>query len=323
MTAHTRPTMALCIPAFNAAEHLSRVLQSARKQTVPFDEILVYDDASTDDTAAMAQSLGATVIRGDVNRGCSFGKNRLALSAGSDWLHFCDADDERLPGFVDLASRWLNLREPCDVVMMSYEDRDSRGVVLGTQIFDDEALRVDALRTVILDQHSNCGLYRKSAFLRAGGFDTDPSVLYNEDDALHIRLALEGLRFRGERAVEAVIYQHEGSMSRTRPVACLRAKFHVLEKAAPRTPASHADALCLRLWRCAGALAGFGDWEYAERCVRLASGLGGRTAPEGKAYFRLAARLSPLAALRVREAAIRLFKPGLRREADRGDGGLP
>ena len=83
-----RQTLALCVPAFNAARQLPRLLAAAQGQTVPFDEILVYDDGSADDTGAVAEASGARVIRGDVNRGCAVGKNALAEAARSDWLHF-------------------------------------------------------------------------------------------------------------------------------------------------------------------------------------------------------------------------------------------
>ena len=61
--------LALLIPAWNAAAWLPRLLASAAAQTEPFDEIWVYDDASSDDTAAIAERLGARVVRGDVNAG--------------------------------------------------------------------------------------------------------------------------------------------------------------------------------------------------------------------------------------------------------------
>src|SRR3954449_761219 len=93
-------TLALLIPAYNAAHFLPRLLSSAQAQSVPFDEIWVYDDCSTDDTAAVAESYGAKVVRGAVNIGCSVGKNELAKRTSCNWLHFHDADDELKPGFV-------------------------------------------------------------------------------------------------------------------------------------------------------------------------------------------------------------------------------
>ena len=44
--------LALCVPARNAAAHLPRLLETARLQPVPFDEVLVFDDASDDGTDA-------------------------------------------------------------------------------------------------------------------------------------------------------------------------------------------------------------------------------------------------------------------------------
>jgi glycosyltransferase involved in cell wall biosynthesis len=65
----TSSTIALLIPASNAARYLPRLLESAVRQCKPFDEIWVYDDCSVDNTAEVAERCGARVIRGDVNRG--------------------------------------------------------------------------------------------------------------------------------------------------------------------------------------------------------------------------------------------------------------
>ena len=58
------PTIALLIPAHNAESFLPRLLRSAHAQREPFDEIWVYDDCSTDNTALVAEGFGARVLRG-------------------------------------------------------------------------------------------------------------------------------------------------------------------------------------------------------------------------------------------------------------------
>src|SRR5690242_6343139 len=103
----SRPRLALLIPAYNAAQYLPRLLDSAARQTQSFDEIWVYDDCSTDNTAVVAERHGARVVRGDSNRGCSHGKNRLATETKCEWIHFHDADDELLPNFVVRARTWM------------------------------------------------------------------------------------------------------------------------------------------------------------------------------------------------------------------------
>ena len=50
------PRLALGIPARNATAHLPRLFESIRRQTVPFDEVLLYDDASSDGTGDMRRS---------------------------------------------------------------------------------------------------------------------------------------------------------------------------------------------------------------------------------------------------------------------------
>src|SRR6202030_2278993 len=109
--------------AYNASAHLPRLLASAAAQSEPFDEIWVYDDASGDDTAGVAERLGARVVRGAVNKGCSVGKNVLASQTAATWVHFHDADDELLPNFVTLARRWMADGRH-DVVLFPYEERD-------------------------------------------------------------------------------------------------------------------------------------------------------------------------------------------------------
>ena len=130
------PTIALLIPAYNAAPWLPRLLASAKAQTRPFDAIWVYDDCSTDDTAEVAKTNGAQVLLGTVNKGCSAGKNALAAHVDDDWLHFHDADDELLPNFVALANSWIDRGAP-DVVLFDYEYRDNEtGELLATRRFD-------------------------------------------------------------------------------------------------------------------------------------------------------------------------------------------
>jgi glycosyltransferase involved in cell wall biosynthesis len=312
-----RPTLGLCIPALNASGYLPRLLASVQRQTVPFDEILVFDDCSSDETAAVAEALGARVIRSHVNAGCALGKNRLAAAASTDWIHFHDSDDDLYPHFVEVATRWMEAPNRQEVVMIAYEDRDEEGRKLRERQFDDWALRVDPVRETILKQHNNCGIYLRQAFLEAGGFDTDPDVLYNEDDAMHCQLARAGLGFRAEPRVSAIVVQREGSMSRRRGPACARAKYHVLEKSVRLLPQKYEEPIALKLWHTAAVCGTYLDWEYAERCVSLARRLGFKVPPDGRVMFRLLCHLNPRFALRGRELAIRVLRPQLRRGADR------
>ena len=98
------------IPAYNRPAMVQRAVRSALDQRPrPPAEVLVVDDCSSDDTAAVASAAGATVIRHDVNRGGAAARNTAIRAAGHDWIAFLDSDDELLPtsprGAV-AASRW-------------------------------------------------------------------------------------------------------------------------------------------------------------------------------------------------------------------------
>ncbi|MGH7884939.1 MAG: glycosyltransferase family 2 protein, partial [Thermodesulfobacteriota bacterium] len=136
--------IALCIPAYNAEKYLPRLLESANSQTILFDEILVYNDCSTDMTEEVAMQYGAKVINGDINKGCSYGKNKLTEITNCKWIHFHDADDELYPNFVETAQKWIKKPDCPDVILFSYEYRDHEtGNLLSTRHYDSNKLRED------------------------------------------------------------------------------------------------------------------------------------------------------------------------------------
>jgi glycosyltransferase involved in cell wall biosynthesis len=304
-------TVALCIPARNAAAYLPRLFQSVDKQTCSFDEILVYDDASCDDTAAIARASGATVIRSDHNTGPSIGKNLLAAHATSEWIHFHDADDALYPDFVEHAREWFT--RDADVVCFAIEDRDhDTDAVLIRHEWDDAALCRDAVRYAIANTITNCGLYRRAAFLASGGFDVRPETKYNEDQAMHLRLAVDGLRFRADSRPGGILYQRRNSMSSGNKIECARAHFHVLATVAEQTGNGYADALGAELWKLAGVCGTYRDWPYVRRALELADELGYAAAEAENPLFRTLARIHPLGAVMAREQFVRWFKPALR-----------
>ncbi len=308
------PSLALCIPAYNAAAYLPRLLESAKAQTKNFDEIWVYDDCSTDDTAIVAAQYGAQVIRGDVNRGCSFGKNRLAQQTQCNWIHFHDADDALYPHFVQQAYKWMSLPSPPDVVLFAYDWLDNETKqILNQKQFDDQALKIDAIEYTIKTQiNPFCGLYQRSSLLEAGGYDTDPNVLYNEDVAFHCRLAIQGLSFRADPNVTVINYCRSGSMSVANQLKCIQAQYAVMNKVATAVGERYGRVIASRLWGIAALSAAHLDWETCDRSVTLATQLHPRPSEELNGLFKHLCRINPYLAMRWRESLIRQFRPYLR-----------
>ena len=308
-------SLALCIPAYNAAAFLPRLLKSALAQTVPFDEIWVYDDCSNDNTEEVARQFGVKVIRGDVNRGCSYGKNTLAKQTACEWIHFHDADDALYPNFVEQAYKWMQQEQAPDVVLFNYESRDfDTDKKLGLRVFDDAELRRDPIAYTIREQiNPFCGLYRREPFLKAGGYDLDPLVLYNEDVAMHCQLARAGLSFAADSTVTIINYCRANSMSSANQVKCLRAQFHVMRKAAEGLADRYSSDISQKLWAIAGVSASYLDWQNADACIALALKLSERIPKQSSKLFKLLCQFNPYLGVRLRELLIRLFKPRFRK----------
>lgn len=309
------PSVALCIPAYNAAVFLPRLLKSALAQTIPFDEIWVYDDCSTDDTEKVAAEFGVKVVRGDVNRGCSFGKNALAQKTFCDWIHFHDADDALYPNFVEQSYKWMLQDNAPDVVLFSYEYRDeATDKLLSVRVFDDLELRHDCIAYTIREQiNPFCGLYRRESFLRAGGYDLDPLVLYNEDVAMHCQLARAGLSFAADPTVTVINYRRFNSMSSANKIKCATAQFHVMRKSVEALKGRYAKEISHNLWGIAGVSAAYLNWENANACVSLALSLNEKIPEKASPIFKFLCSCNPYLAIRVREFLLRFLKPHLRK----------
>jgi glycosyltransferase involved in cell wall biosynthesis len=306
-------TIALCIPAYNAAWCLPRLLDSAQKQLIPFDEILVYDDCSTDNTKEMAEKYGAIVISGDMNKGCAFGKNQLAAAAQSEWLHFHDADDELLSNFGQIAHKWIDNEAAPDIILLNYDylDADSKRYIGGAN-FDRAALLEDTARFVIENKIVNFAICKRSSFLSIGGFNQNTEVLYNEDRAFYTRALLNHLSFDYEPEVTCVNYRYSKSMSASNMLKCADAYYHVSLELASVLGNHYPKEIAECFWKNAQLSAQYGDWQLTKKNIVAARELKSKSPMEGNNLFKMLCFFNPLFAHKFREFNIRLFKPQLR-----------
>jgi glycosyltransferase involved in cell wall biosynthesis len=90
----------VCVPAFNEAENIGDVVTKSRRYA---DEVIVYDDGSTDDTYQAALSAGAMVIRNPENKGYGVAIRSLFQAAeekGADIMVTLDSDGQHEPGQI-------------------------------------------------------------------------------------------------------------------------------------------------------------------------------------------------------------------------------
>jgi glycosyltransferase involved in cell wall biosynthesis len=197
------PLVSVIVPARNCPDHLQQCLAAIAASTCRSFEIIVVDDASTDDTAAIAAEAGARVLRMVVRSGPAAARNHAAELAKGDILFFVDAD---VCLHSDAMGRVVELFETdatVDAVFGSY-DLDPSAPNLISQYKN--------LLHRFVHQHgseeactfwSGCGAIRKTAFQAGGGFDAKfirPSI---EDIELGARLRRMGRRIRLDKRLQA------------------------------------------------------------------------------------------------------------------------
>ena len=94
------PTISVIIPTYNRAHMVGRAIQSVLDQTYQDFEIIVVDDASTDDTEKVVQGLTderIRYIRQRKNGGAAAARNRGIRASKGEYIAFQDSDDEWLP----------------------------------------------------------------------------------------------------------------------------------------------------------------------------------------------------------------------------------
>lgn len=105
------PEVSIIIPAYNTAAYIKRSVESVLEQTFENFEIVVVDDASTDNTVEVLNSIQdprLKVFRQPHNGGAGAARNRALKEATGNWIAVLDSDDwyapQRLERLLHLAN---------------------------------------------------------------------------------------------------------------------------------------------------------------------------------------------------------------------------
>jgi 4,4'-diaponeurosporenoate glycosyltransferase len=111
------PSLSIIIPARNEERNLPRLLASIASSALQPAEVLVVDDGSSDNTAAVALSFGATVLPSEPLppgwNGKTWACCQGARHSTGERLLFLDADTWFVPGGLNrLIAGWERMRNP-------------------------------------------------------------------------------------------------------------------------------------------------------------------------------------------------------------------
>lgn len=217
-------TATAVIPHWNRRELLGTLLRSIGNQTLPFDEVIVVDNGSTDGSTQFAAQHGARVIELGRNLGFAAAVNRGIGAARSEWIAILNND-------VTLDAAWL-------ATLTEAADREGADFATGKILRAGQASSSDQPRVIdgAFDEVSRggcacrCGagkpdspvwnqprririapmtaaLFRRSLFTEIGPLD-ERFISYMEDTDFGLRCALAG---RAGIYVPSAVAHHRGS----------------------------------------------------------------------------------------------------------------
>ena len=210
------PVVSVVMPAFNASRYISTAIDSALAQTFADLEVLVVDDGSTDDTAAIAANAAARdsrvrLLRQD-NAGVSVARNAALRAARGQYIALLDSDDVWQTGFLEAQIALLESRPDIAVVT-------GNAFILGgprdgqpARPFPDPRPHPTAAE-MIADETAVfiMTVFRRAVYETIGGFDETKAT--NEDYEFWIRAAHAGFRFLRNDTPLGQYRSHSASLS--------------------------------------------------------------------------------------------------------------
>ena len=214
------PLVSILIPAYNGEKYIYGAISSALLQTHKNIEIIVLDDASTDETANICKSFGDRIIylKNEKNMGIGYGRWKLSEEATGDYIVFCSQDDILSNMFVEKMLEEMG-DDTDKVLYCGYFIIDELGRALsqntsfGFEEHDDFCVSCyeSALRQTMFVNFS-CILVPKGI---ARKVEYDPEIRYGEDLEWLLKAALvEDVEFKHVPMSLTKYRKHEGMVTK-------------------------------------------------------------------------------------------------------------
>jgi succinoglycan biosynthesis protein ExoO len=242
---------------FNGAAHIAAAVRSVLEQSERSLELILSDDASSDDSLVVAKeaALGdarLVLLQSEDRGGPAAARNRALAHAKGDWIAIVDNDDfidtDRLAQLIAHAEA-----DGADIVadnlIAFYDEIPGVSHLHLPPKYRREPLWIGAVEFVRADNH-RAGLgYLKPIFRRAAfgaALHYDEQLRIGEDMQLMTQLLSGGSRLRLYPEAGYHYRKRRGSISHRRDPATLDAMIAAIDRIDPRGDAALAQALARR-----------------------------------------------------------------------------
>lgn len=224
----TNPKVSLVIPAYNRERLLGELLNNASEQTVPYEEIIVVDDGSSDGTEQyVSQNFPNVRYIKTPNRGVQHARNTGIEAATTEWITLCDSDDLLDVGYNEQIANILSDDPSLDQVYSNFRFFNENGeqpevfarlpahFFSEAKVNDEYITKVpDLLDKVLINQFlwPSGMTIRKTAIEHVGYFDTNMRHVKSEDLEFTLR-AIAKLNIALNRQPMVKIRKHGANQS--------------------------------------------------------------------------------------------------------------
>ena len=266
--------VSVIIPAYNAAKHIQRTLDTVFNQTYRDFEVVVVDDGSTDITVDILKTYGERIrwaVQG--HQGQAYAINRAIDMSRGEYLAYCDADDIMSPTKLEVQASYLDAHPDVDFVYTDMRITSHRGIdiVKKYKPLDPFFLLQLCCVSRITVMHRRCCLDRTGPFDGAitGSDDWDMWIRMSECCRMaYIDQALSEYRLHGEN----ISFRRTNQLSHVR-----RMRWEVVRRACTRRGSPfwlRAMVASARVYLVIGSVPYFGKrfprmWAAADRLQRL------------------------------------------------------
>lgn len=164
--------ISVVIPLYNKAAEIERTLRSVLEQTHQPLEIIVVDDGSTDDSAAIVERIGSPLIHlvRQRNRGVSAARNRGIELARGEYISFLDGDDRWSADYLQMLCSFISRYPECGAYGTAfYIDNCGELTLAATPLSEGEVdFFAESMSRYVLIP--SAATIRKDLLLRVGGF---------------------------------------------------------------------------------------------------------------------------------------------------------
>ena len=203
----------LVVPTYNRGHLIGRTLESLLAQEEPSREIIVIDDGSTDDTAAVLQKYVGPGLRyhRKENAERAAARNFGARMAQGEYVNFFDSDDLAYSYHLSEARQLIARRARPEVFHLRFDVRDGQGNLLREHPAQAErATGRVPVSTLMRGNALSCnGVFIRRDVALANPFDEERSLAGTEDWVLWLRLAARFPFWENEGRCTSSLVEHD------------------------------------------------------------------------------------------------------------------